>query len=115
VAADPVGAGLVTNLARPGGNLTGFSILSSELTPKRLKLLSEMVPQASVIPLLVNPDSPSAERLISDMQRAARAKGVQLCILKAGAEAEIEAAFTALVELHAGGLVVAADPFLIRF
>jgi ABC-type uncharacterized transport system substrate-binding protein len=112
VAADPVGAGLVTNLARPGGNLTGFSILSSELTPKRLELLSEMVPQASVIALLVNPDSPSAERLISDTQRAALAKGVQLCILKARAEGGIETAFTALVELHAGGLVVAADPFL---
>src|SRR5438128_6644363 len=112
VAADPVGAGLVASLARPDGNLTGFSILSSELTPKRLELLSELVPQARVIALLVNPNSPSAKRLIGDVQETARAKGVQLPLLKAGADSEIDAAFTTLVELHAGALVVAADPFL---
>jgi len=112
VAADPIGAGLVASLARPGGNLTGFSILSSELTPKRLELLSELVPQARVIALLVNQNSPSAERLIGDVQQAARAKGVQLPILRAGTESEIDAAFASLMELHAAGLVVAADPFL---
>jgi putative ABC transport system substrate-binding protein len=112
VAADPIGAGLVASLARPDGNLTGFSILSSELTPKRLELLSELVPQARVIALLVNQNSPSAERLIGDMQDAARAKGVQLPILRASTESEIDAAFASLIELHAGGLVVAADPFL---
>src|SRR3954447_5641105 len=72
---DRISLGRGPDLARPGGNLTGFNILSSELIPKRLELLSEMVPQASVIALLVNPDSPSAERLISDTQRAALAKG----------------------------------------
>ncbi len=112
VAADPVGVGLVASLARPGRNLTGFSILSSELTPKRLELLSELVPQARVIALLVNQNSPSAERLIGDVQEAARAKGVQLPILRASTESEIDAAFASLIELHAGGLVVAADPFL---
>jgi putative ABC transport system substrate-binding protein len=65
-----------------------------------------------VIALLVNPNSPSAERLIGDVQEAARAKGLQLPILKAGTESEIDAAFTTLVELHAGALVVAADSFL---
>jgi putative tryptophan/tyrosine transport system substrate-binding protein len=112
VAADPVGAGLVASLARPGGNLTGFSILSSALTPKRLELLSELVPQARLIALLVNPNSPSAESIIRDMQEAARGKGLQLTIINAGTESEINTAFTTLVGLHAGALIVAADPFL---
>ena len=108
---DPVEHGLVASLARPGGNLTGFSILTAELMPKRLELLSELVPQARVIALLVNPNNPNAERIIRDVQEAARAKGVQLHILKAGTESEIDAAFATLVQLHAGALVVGADPF----
>ena len=79
--------------------------------PKRLELLSELVPQARVIALLVNPNNPSAERMIRDVQEAARAKGVQLPILKAGTESEIDAAFATLVQLQAGALVVGADPF----
>ena len=108
---DPVGFGLVANLARPSGNLTGFSNINVELTPKRLELLSELVPQANVIALLVNPNNSNTETIIRDMPEAARAKGVQLPILKAGTESEIDAAFVNLVELHAGGLVVAGDPF----
>ena len=108
---DPVAVGLVASLARPGGNLTGVSILAVELMPKRLELLSELVPQARVIALLVNPNNPNAERIMRDMQEAARAKGVQLPILKAGTESEIDAAFASLVQLHAGALVVGADPF----
>ena len=79
--------------------------------PKRLELLSELVPQARVIALLVNPNNPNAERIIRDVQEAARAKGVQLPILKAGTESEIDAAFATLVQLQAGALVVGADPF----
>ena len=109
--ADPVAIGLVASLARPGGNITGVSFISSELMPKRLELLSEMVPQASVIALLINPDSPSAERLTRDTQRAAREKGMQLHILKAGAEGEIDAAFASLAPMHAGALVVGTDAF----
>jgi len=108
---DPVGFGLVASLARPSGNLTGFSNINVELTPKRLELLSELVPQAKVIALLVNPNNSNTEIIIRDMPEAARAKGVQLPILKAGTESEIDAAFATLVELHAGGLVVAGDPF----
>src|SRR6516165_3016569 len=89
--ADPVGIGLVASLARPGGNLTGGSIMVTELTPKRLELLSELVPQAAVIALLVNPNSQDAEPTIREAQEAGRAKGVQLPILKAGAEGEIDA------------------------
>jgi putative ABC transport system substrate-binding protein len=110
-AGDPVGSGFVASLARPGGNLTGFSNLFLELHPKRLDLLSELVPQAKVIALLVNPSSPAAERDIRHLQEAARAKGVELQVLKAATESEIDAAFASLVELHAGALVVAADPF----
>jgi putative ABC transport system substrate-binding protein len=108
---DPVGLGLVASLARPGGNLTGFSSLSTELSPKRLELLSELVPQAGVIALLVNPNNANAEPVIRDVQEAARAKGVQVPILKAVTEDEIDAAFTSLVELHAGALFVGGDPF----
>jgi putative tryptophan/tyrosine transport system substrate-binding protein len=107
---DPVAAGLVASLARPGGNLTGFSPFQFELMPKRLELLTELVPQARVIALLVNPDDPSAEGLIGDMQEAARTKAVQLPILKASTEGEIDAAFTTLLQLPAGALVVSPDP-----
>jgi putative ABC transport system substrate-binding protein len=107
---DPVAAGLVASLARPGGNLTGFSPFQFELMPKRLELLIELVPQARAIALLVNPDDPSAEGVIGDMQEAARRKAVQLPILKASTEGEIDAAFTTLVQLPAGALVVSPDP-----
>jgi putative tryptophan/tyrosine transport system substrate-binding protein len=110
VGADPVAGGLVASLARPGGNLTGVSVMASELVPKRIELLSELVPQAGVIALLVNPNNPDAERVVRDGQDAARAKGVQLPVLKASTESEIDAAFATLVQLQAGGLVVQAEP-----
>jgi putative ABC transport system substrate-binding protein len=109
--ADPVEAGLVTSLSRPGGNLTGISFLTIELMAKRLELLSELVPQARVIALLVNPNITAAGGLIRDAQEAARTKGVQLPILRAGTENEIDAAFGALGQLQAGAIVVGADPF----
>jgi putative ABC transport system substrate-binding protein len=111
---DAVERGLVASLARPGGNLTGVSLLNVELTPKRLELISELVPQAGVIALLVNPNNPNTERTIRDMEEAARAKGVQLNILKAGTESEIDAAFASLVQLPAGALVVVGDPLFIN-
>jgi putative ABC transport system substrate-binding protein len=108
---DPVDLGLVANLARPGGNLTGVSTMAPELSPKRLELLSELVPQAGVIALLVNPNNSNTARISGDMQEATRAKGVRLHILKAGSESEIDAAFATLVQLHAGALVIGGDPF----
>ena len=111
VGGDPVERGLVASLSRPGGNLTGISVLAAELNPKRLELLSELVPQAGVIALLVNSNSPNAERVTRDVQEAARVKGVQLDILKAGTEAEIDAAFATLVQHHTGALLVAGVPF----
>jgi putative ABC transport system substrate-binding protein len=108
---DPVAAGLVASLSRPGGNLTGFSIITVELMPKRLELLSELVPQAGVIAVLVNPNNANTERTIRDMEEAARAKGLQLDILKAGTGEEIDAAFATLAQAKAGALVVGADAF----
>src|SRR5262249_42422272 len=111
VGADPVAEGLIANLARPGGNLTGVSILAVGLTPKRLELLSELVPQASVIALLVNPNNVYTERMIRDVQETARAKKVQLPILKASTASEIDAAFASLATVRAGALVVGDDVF----
>src|SRR5262249_9226201 len=89
VTGDAVGDGLVASLARPGGNLTGVSFLTVELMPKRLELLSELVPQARVIALLVNPNDPNAGPMIRDVQEGARAKGVKLPIVKAAPASEI--------------------------
>jgi len=108
---DLVADGLIDSLARPGGNLTGISIMGAELGPKRLDLLSEVVPQATMIALLVNPASKGAETQIRDAQEVARAKGLQLAILKAGADEDFETAFGSLARLHAGGLVVGGDLF----
>jgi putative ABC transport system substrate-binding protein len=111
VVADPVGIGLVASLARPGGNLTGVSIMVSELTPKRFELLFELVPQAKVVALLVNPKSPIAESIIREVRETARATGMKLDIQKATTESEIDAAFASFVQLKPDGLIVGADPF----
>ena len=108
---DPVEQGLVASLARPGGNLTGFSIIATELMPKQLELLSDLLPKAGMIALLVNPNNLGTERQTREVQEAARVSGVQLLILKAGTESEIDAAFAALVQLRAVALLVGADPF----
>jgi putative ABC transport system substrate-binding protein len=112
VGVEPIESGLVVSLARPGGNLTGFTLLIGELYPKRLELLSELVPQASAIVLLMNPNIPTFERRVRQVQEAARAKGVQLQVLKASSESEIDAAFATLIQLQVSGLLVGADAFL---
>ena len=109
---DPVERGLVTSLTRPSGNLTGVNILSTDLVPKRLELLAELVPQAKVFALIVNPNNANTEQVTRSVQKAARDKGVQLLVLKASTESEIGAAFNSLVQQHAGALVVGSDPFL---
>jgi putative ABC transport system substrate-binding protein len=111
VGIDPVAAGLVASLARPGGNLTGLSRFNLELMPKRLELLSELVPQATAIALLAEPNIPITEPMIQDVQEAARVRRVQLRVLKAGSDSEIDAAFATLVQLHAGGLLVGPSLF----
>jgi len=112
VGGDPIADGLVASLARPGSNLTGTIFMTAEMVPKRLELLSKLVPQAKVMALLVNPDNPLPEPIMQDVQNAGRAKGAQLHILKAATESEIDAAFASLVQLHVGALVLGPDPFL---
>jgi len=109
---DPVAVGLVASLARPGGNVTGFSPFQYEMMPKRLELLTELVPQARVIALLVTPNEPRTEGLVRDMLEAAPVKGIKLQILKAGTGSEIDAAFATLAQLQAGALVLGPDSFL---
>jgi putative tryptophan/tyrosine transport system substrate-binding protein len=109
---DPVERGLVASFARPGGNLTGLAMMVAELAPKRFELLSEMVPQASIIALLVNPNNVQTDGVIKGVREAARAKAVQLQILKASTEGEIDAAFGTLMQLQADALVVGPDVFL---
>ena len=90
VAGEPVAFGLVASFARPGGNVSGFSIMTPEMISKRLELLSELVPQAGMIAVLVNPTFLYTEGMIKDVQEGARAKGVQLLIVQASTESEIE-------------------------
>jgi putative tryptophan/tyrosine transport system substrate-binding protein len=113
IGADPVAAGLVTTLNRPGGNVTGVSLLTVEVGPKRLELLHEVIPSARVLALLVNPDNAPVltEALSRDAQAASRALGVQLHVLHASNDGEIEAAFATLQGLQAGGLVIGSDAF----
>src|SRR3984893_9676348 len=107
--ADPVETGLVASLARPGGNLTGVTNLNQLLWQKRVELIAELVPQTKVIGLLLNPNRAQVGRVIDSGQQAANAKGLQLETLKAGTEAEIDAAFATAVKRHIGAVVV-SDP-----
>src|SRR5258707_7088277 len=111
---DPVKLGLVSSLARPGGNATGINIFLQEITAKRLGLLHELVPKAVRIAVLVNPaNTPSAEAALRDIPEAARAIGLQIQVLNASTSREIEAAFATLVRDRADALFVAPDTFFI--
>jgi putative ABC transport system substrate-binding protein len=109
--ADPIAIGLVGSLNRPGGNITGVSSLNVEVTPKRLEILHELVPTAAVLAVLVNPTSPTADSQLRNLQAAARALGLQLHVLHASAERDFDTVFATLLQLRAGGLVVASDTF----
>ena len=111
VGLDPVALGLVASLNRPGGNLTGVTVLFDEVGPKRLELLHEFVPTATIIALLLNPSYPSAENQSRDLQAAARILGLQLHVLHASTERDFDIAFAAFVELRVRGLVIGNDPF----
>jgi putative ABC transport system substrate-binding protein len=112
--ADPVQEGLVASLNKPGGNATGVAPLLPAMEGKRFGLLHEVVPNAALIGVLLNPAAASyLDRETSDVQEAARVVGQQLLILRASTEEAIEAAFAIAVEQRAGGLLVAADPFFV--
>ena len=108
---DPVKEGLVASVPRPRGNITGVSFLFSDLHPKRLELLAELLPYARMTALFVNPNLSFGEAVTRDAQDAARAKEMKLQILKAGTEDEIDAAFETLAQLHVDALLVGSDPF----
>ncbi|MEO8676309.1 MAG: ABC transporter substrate-binding protein, partial [Casimicrobiaceae bacterium] len=108
---DPVKAGLIASLNRPGGNVTGVSILTVELAAKLLDVFREILPKAAAVAALVNPGNPVAAAYVKATQDAAQTLGLQLHVLKAATEHEIDAAFAALTEHRSAGLLVAADPF----
>jgi ABC-type uncharacterized transport system substrate-binding protein len=108
---DPVAAGLVASLNRPGGNLTGVSMIANQLGSKRLQLLHELVPNASLIAFLVNPNYSSTELQLRDAKEASRTLAVTLLVFNASSERDFEPAFAALIQQRCGGLLVATDPF----
>jgi putative ABC transport system substrate-binding protein len=108
---DPVKEGIVPSLNRPGGNVTGVSDFSNQLAAKRLGLLHDTMPRAAVLALLVNPTNPNAEPDTKDAQAAANALGLELRVLTASTEHELEATFTTIVQRRVGALLVGIDPF----
>ena len=109
---DPVKAGLVASLNRPGGNVTGVTFVAASLSAKRLDLLRELVPKVAVIALLTNPNSPSPLQELDEVREAARAAGRQLLVFHATSNGEIDEAFAALIGQRAGALLVSSDAFL---
>ena len=108
---NPVERGLVASINRPGGNVTGVSWFSAELGPKRLGLLHELVPNATTVALLTNPNNPESVRQPAELQNAARAIGLQLILLTATTAGDIDTAFTAMVQNRVDALLVGSDPF----
>jgi len=108
---DPVEQGLVTSLSRPGGNLTGATTLAVELGRKRLELLHELVPKATLIGVLVNPTGPNLESVSRDLQAAARTVGLPIHVLRASTERDLDTVFETLARLRVGGLVIGTDTF----
>jgi putative ABC transport system substrate-binding protein len=109
----PVKVGLVASLSRPGGNVTGASLFTSELEAKKLALLRELVPKAPLIAMLVNPTNPGAETDIEDVRKAAAAVGQLIILLRASSEQDIDAAFEAIVQQRVNALLVAHDPIFL--
>ena len=114
VGIDPVQIGLVAGLNRPGGNVTGLAVLGVELAAKRLEVLHELLPTSAAVALLVNPNNPVTEHSTKGVRDAARSLGLQLHVLDASTEGEIDAAFGKLIELRAGGFLVSVDAFLLN-
>jgi putative tryptophan/tyrosine transport system substrate-binding protein len=112
LAADPIAAGLVASLSRPGGNLTGVNIFSSELSVKRLQLLHDFVSAATLVAMLVNPTITASPTEVREVQAAADKIGWRIRILNVSTDREIDAAFVTIVEQRIGGLFVQAEPFL---
>jgi putative ABC transport system substrate-binding protein len=110
---DPVAAGLVASLNRPGGNLTGMTIMALQMGPKRLELLRQLLPNATAMTMLINPAFPATSAEARELQDAARSLGLQINVQNASTESQIDTAFTTIVQQRASALIVATDPFLL--
>jgi len=108
---DPVKSGLVASLSRPGANVTGAAMFTGQLGAKQLGLLRELVPKAALVAVIVNPNNPLTEGVITDVRAAAAVTGHRIQIVSASDEGEIDKAFATLNELHADALIVGADPY----
>jgi putative tryptophan/tyrosine transport system substrate-binding protein len=108
---DPVKSGLVMSLNRPGGNITGVSVFTGQLGAKQLGLLREVVPNASMVAILVNPNNPLTESVTKDVQHAAATTGHRIRVVNASSESDFGPAFATMAELRAGALIVGGDPF----
>jgi putative tryptophan/tyrosine transport system substrate-binding protein len=113
-ALDPVKAGLVASLNRPGGNVTGVTFIGASLGAKRLELARELVPNVGIIALLTHPNSPDALEELRDLNTAAKAIGQELLVVSATSDREFEAAFASIVQHRAGALLIGQDPFLFQ-
>jgi putative tryptophan/tyrosine transport system substrate-binding protein len=113
VGSDPVKDELVASFNRPGGNVTGVTIITSLLVSKQFELLHELLPKAGVIGVLLNPSNPKAGFELSDLQSAAQTVGVELAVLRASTESGIEAAFATLIQQRAGALLIEPDAFFL--
>ena len=107
---DPVKSGLVASLNRPGGNVTGATVIAGQLSEKRLELLRDLVPTARLVAVLINQDNPNTETDVPDLEAAARTLGIQIEFLKASDEREVDTAFVSLAQLKADALLLNPDP-----
>ncbi len=110
---DPVASGLVASLNQPGGNLTGITSLNEQMGPKRLDVLHEAVPMATIIAALINPENSNANSIASEMHAAARTRGLELSVLHAREETDLDPVFQSLIQTKAGALLITADPLFI--
>jgi putative ABC transport system substrate-binding protein len=110
---DPVAAGLVTSLSRPGGNVTGATVMAVELAPKRLELIRQIVPDATAIAMLVNPKFPQAASEVREVETGGHSLGLQVNVLTASTESEIDKAFARISQQKSNAVIVATDPFLL--
>ena len=108
---DPVDAGLVVSFNRPGGNATGYTLLTNQIEPKRIGLLHELMPGASLLGALINPTGPAAARQLADIENAARVTSQNLFVARASKDAEVNAAFASFVHQRVGAVLIAADPY----
>jgi len=112
--ADPIAQGLVASLSRPGANVTGSAILTAELAPKQLQLLRELVPNAALFGVLSDPAYPAAQSIITDLLAAARTLGLQLIVVNARTDSDLEAVFATFSQQHVGAVLVSASSFFNR-